>query len=143
MRLNISKKSKGFTLLEILIVLVIIAVLAGLAIPAYQATVEKSRGQEALQFLTSTKESLLRYHAQFNTYVGACFASTGGCVAPNVLDFDPNAAGGTGQTLIFTYTLPTLTANNFVITATRAGGGPVGTISLNAAGTVTKTGAQA
>ena len=40
-------KNRGFTLLELLIVTVILGVAAGLAIPAYNLTVEQSRGNEA------------------------------------------------------------------------------------------------
>jgi type IV pilus assembly protein PilE len=41
----------GFTLLELLLVLVILATLAGLAMPAYKDSAEKMRNVEALQNL--------------------------------------------------------------------------------------------
>jgi prepilin-type N-terminal cleavage/methylation domain-containing protein len=41
------KFQKGFTLIELMIVLIIIGVLATLAIQAYQSAIEKSRGAEA------------------------------------------------------------------------------------------------
>ncbi len=133
--LNLRKNRKGFTLLEILIVLVILAVLAGLAIPAYQAAVEKSRSQEALSSLAAARESVMRYFAVNNTYVGIpANLATG-------VDYDPNAAVG-GQTPIFAYTIGNLTANTYTITATRQGG-PVGTVTINQAGTVGRTGVYA
>ncbi len=132
--MRILKKTGGFTLLEILIVLVIVAVLAGLAVPSYQASVEKSRAQEALQGLSATRDAMLRYHAMNNTYVGAAFGSS-------ALDFDPNIAVG-GQTLIFTYAISGLAANTFTITATRQGG-PVGAVSIDQAGTVVRAGVYA
>ena len=46
MRLITAKR--GFTLVEIMITTVILAVVAALAIPAYTATVEQSRINEAL-----------------------------------------------------------------------------------------------
>ncbi len=134
LRLAILGNKKGFTLLEILIVLVIIAVLAGLAVPAYQAAVEKSRGQEALQGLTAARSAMLRYWTVGSTYVGAAFGVGN-------MDYNPNTVVG-GQTLIFTYALSNLGATTFTITATRQGG-PVGTITLNEAGTVGRTGVYA
>lgn len=77
------RSRRGFTLIELLIVLVVLGALAGLAIPAYISTVEKSRRQEALSALSSTRDSLLRAAAlNANTYPAIIdFGS---------LDFDPN-----------------------------------------------------
>ena len=133
--MKILRNARGFTLLEILIVLVIIAVLAGLAVPAYQASVEKSRAQEALQGLSAAREAMLRFHAANGTYVGAAFGAGN-------MDYDPNAIGTSGQTVIFSYTLSGLAASTFLITATRQGG-PVGTVTINQAGTVGRTGVYA
>ncbi len=136
--LNLRKNKKGFTLLEILIVLVIVAVLAGLAIPSYQGAVEKSRSQEALASLGAVRASMTRYFALNNTYVGATFT----CATP--LDFNPNIAAG-GQTLNFTYALSNLGAATFTVTATRVGGGAAAgsTVVVDQAGTVTRTGSYA
>ena len=45
------KKNSGFTLIEILTVIVILGVLAGLAVPVYVGQVEKARGSEAIDHL--------------------------------------------------------------------------------------------
>ncbi len=127
---------KGFTLIEILIVIIIVGVLAGLAVPVYQAQVTRAYRQEALQALGTTREALLRYFAQNNgTYVGAD-VSAGGCN----LDYCPNAAASGGQTKYFTYTIGNLDATTFTLTATGngTGNGPTNaqTVTLNQAGTV-------
>ena len=101
--------SKGFTLIEILIVIIILAVLAGLAIPMYRGTVEKARKAEALSVLSSMRQSELRYFAANNAYT-ATLAS---------LDYNPTTADTSGQTVHFTYTLPAATATTFTATATR------------------------
>lgn len=124
----------GFTLLEVLIVLVILAVLAGLAITSYQGLAEKARAKEARHSLMLARDSAIRYFTIANTYVGSTYTPG----QPGTLDFDPNIAVG-GQTVIFAYTISGLTANTFLITATRTGG-PVGTVSINQAGTLTYTG---
>ena len=122
---------KGFTLLELLIVIVILGVLAGLAIPAYQSAVEKARGQEALTSLSAGREAAVRFFALNNTYVGIANDLSN-------LDYNPNTVVG-GQTLLFAYAASNQGAATITITATRQGG-PVGTIAVNQAGTITKTG---
>jgi prepilin-type N-terminal cleavage/methylation domain-containing protein len=48
---------KGFTLLELMIVIIIIGVLATLGIMQYQATIEKSRGAEARSVISTLRNS--------------------------------------------------------------------------------------
>lgn len=126
------KNGKGFTLIEVLIVIIIIAVLAGLAIPLLVAQVEKSRNSEAWEHLGSTRSAALRFFAENNTYVGIPNSCTN-------LDYDPNANVG-NQTIHFSYRcsnqagLPTPT---ITITATRNGrdgGDGVGTLTLDQSG---------
>ena len=126
----------GFTLTEVLVAIVVIAVLAGLAVPMFQGTVERSRRAEAIQRLSATRASMLRYFAQNNTYVGATFAN---------IDYNPNANAG-GQTVHFAYALGGLAAATFTITATRNavnGGDGASTVTINQAGVVGGTGAFA
>ena len=115
---NVVKRMRnrsGFTLLEILIVIVILGVLAGLAIPVYQSTVEKSLKSEALQALGSTRQAAARYYALHNnSYANMTFA---------LLDFDPSAAGNFAGTQHFTYALSDVAAGTFTVTATRNGVG--------------------
>jgi prepilin-type N-terminal cleavage/methylation domain-containing protein len=57
------EKEKGFTLLELLMVVIIIAILASLALPQYIRATEKARASEALQLLGSLRSSQQRYRA--------------------------------------------------------------------------------
>ncbi len=64
------RSKKGFTLLELIMVIVIIAILATLAMPTYFKTVERSRIAEAKKILGMIRSSQLRYyaeHAKFTT----------------------------------------------------------------------------
>ena len=52
---------KGFTLVELLVVVLIIAILAAVALPQYTTAVERSRATEALTLLAAVAESAQRY----------------------------------------------------------------------------------
>jgi len=68
MRLN---QKSGFTLLEIIIVIIIVGVLASLALPRFFSTVEFSRSTEALASMSSVRGAIERcYLAQGGTYAG-------------------------------------------------------------------------
>lgn len=48
---GLSRRSAGFTLIELMIVLVIVAILMGVALPAYQGSMQKGRRSDARQAL--------------------------------------------------------------------------------------------
>jgi prepilin-type N-terminal cleavage/methylation domain-containing protein len=62
---------RAFTLLEMLMVVVIIGILATLAVPQYQRTVERASAAEALQNLAAIRSAQLRYSAQHNAFTVA------------------------------------------------------------------------
>lgn len=64
-------KNKGFTLFEILLMIVIIGALASIAIPNYQKAIEKSRKVEASNTLASIWAAEKRYHLDFETYTNS------------------------------------------------------------------------
>ena len=63
--------SKGFTLIEILIVVVVLGVMAGLAIPVYRNNVEQSKDDEAKVNLYAIYTAEKIYKANYGTYWGA------------------------------------------------------------------------
>lgn len=132
---RLSSDRSGFTLLELLIAVIIMIVLAGLALPMLQGTVERTRRAEALAQLTTARQSQLRFFVQNNAYTNN-FA---------LLDFNPNV-NPAGQTPHFTYAITAANATSFTITATRNavnGGDGASTVTINEAGVVGGTGAFA
>ena len=55
---------RGFTLLELLMVVVIMAILASIALPQYFRVVERSRAAQVMPLLASLRGSEIRFKAQ-------------------------------------------------------------------------------
>ncbi|MBN1587857.1 MAG: prepilin-type N-terminal cleavage/methylation domain-containing protein [Candidatus Omnitrophica bacterium] len=102
---------RGFTLLELMIVIVIVALIAGFAVPRYTRTVERSRQGEALRILGDIRQSEFRYAAEYGTYANQA-ELTGG-----VMDIDdPNNLANR----YFSYAIDAGASNAaFGLTATR------------------------
>ena len=116
--------SRGFTLIELMIVVVIVGVLGAIAYPAYQDSMRKSRRTDGQTALLQAVQVAERFFTQNNTYAGAPVA----------------AASDEGH-----YNLAFVgNATTFTITATPVGvqaGDPCGALGINQANV--KTGAMA
>ena len=68
---------KGFTLIEVMIVVAIVAILAAIAFPSYARYVEQARRADAKAALLDAAQRLERCHTQFGAYdnVACTFAA--------------------------------------------------------------------
>ena len=133
----IPKNNKGFTLLEIIIVVIIIGVLASLALPRFFSIVEFSRAQEALSGLATVRGGLERYYvSKGKTYN---LATTANIDTGDPLKGQPNAH--------FTIAVTAATAAGYTIVATRNtldGGASADTVTIiQSTGGITRSGTGA
>ena len=62
---------KGFTLLELIIVVIIIGILVSMALPKFISVAEKARAAEGKGMIGSLRNAQLRYYAQNSKYTAA------------------------------------------------------------------------
>lgn len=107
--------SRGFTLIELVVVIAIIGILAGIAYPAYQDHVTRARRAEVMSALSSAAAAFERFRAAGNfTYQNAC-VTTDGCPNPLANGAIPQDGGAP----LFLITTQLSNGNrNFILTAT-------------------------
>lgn len=122
------RKRRGFTLIELMVVVAIIGILAAIAFPSYQASVLKANRTDAKASLLNAAQLLDRCFTQFNAYDAT------GC--PDV--------EGPSQEGMYDITAPTLAAAAYTLTATgigrQANDDRCSTFTLTHRGTKTATG---
>ncbi|THF65890.1 prepilin-type N-terminal cleavage/methylation domain-containing protein [Pseudothauera nasutitermitis] len=124
-------RSRGFTLIEVMIVVVIVGILASIAYPSYQQHVLKTRRALATGCLLELSQFMERYYTTNMSYAGAALPNT-------------SCRGDLGNFYTFQFAANQPTATTYLINAVPQGAQQrdtlCGTLGLNHTGTRTEGG---
>lgn len=125
-KMNKKNDSKGFTLLEVMVVLVIVGILTTLAMPSYRRYVQQGKVVEAHSMLTTHRIKMEQSFQDNRTFVGACAAGTSTALPTSTTNFAVSCSN--------------LDVSTYTITATGAGGAAGFVFTVNQDGAKTTSG---
>ena len=132
-------RANGFTLMELMIVVVVMAILISLAYPAYDKFVRKARRGDAQSALTGLANTMQRYYTEqsASTFVGAAVGASG--IYPDKVPLD-------GTVKYYTLSISAQTVSAYTVNAApinAQAGDKCGTLTLNSTGVEGITGQDA
>ncbi|HWZ70198.1 MAG TPA: type IV pilin protein [Casimicrobiaceae bacterium] len=125
-------RSRGFTLLEVMIACAIVAILAAIAYPSYINSIQKSRRAEAKAALLGVASQMERFSTEKGTYATATLGTGVNAVYPNHT-----------ESSYYNLSLAPLTATTYTARAAPTGAqtaDPCGTLTYNEQGVKAVTG---
>ena len=125
-------RSRGFTLLEVMIACAIVAILAAIAYPSYKTSVQKSRRSDATTALLGVASQMERYSTEKGTYATATLGAGAGAVFANHT-----------ENSYYNLSLANLTATTYTVRAAPTGAqadDPCGTLTYTEQGVKGVTG---
>ncbi|RYH67235.1 MAG: prepilin-type N-terminal cleavage/methylation domain-containing protein [Alcaligenaceae bacterium] len=134
--IQLRQPDRGFTLIEVMIVVAIIAILSAIALPSYQEYVRRSKRADAQAVLMEAAQFMQRYYSANDRYTATAGTlateaeqTTGtGTAAQSILAggnlTQAPKPGGSGTSVPANYTIAVLAADNppsYTLQATRTG----------------------
>ena len=127
---------RGFTLIEVMVVVAIVAILASIAIPAYSSYVQRAKLSEAHSTLADLRVKMEQFFQDNRTYIGGACSPSGSaatqlkyftysCVAgtPTLSAYTLQAVAIDNNLLGLTYTVNESNTRATVVTASTAAAG--------------------
>lgn len=96
------KTQQGFSLIELLVVVGIVAILASIAMPMYSAYLVRGKVVEAQSILTSARVRMEQYYQDHRTYVGGEVLQSAGGACPDPTEYFNYACAATASTFTIT-----------------------------------------
>ena len=116
-------KQKGFTLIELMIVVAIIGILASVAIPAYQDYTAKAQVSEAFSLASSAKSAVSLYYAENGSFPTS--NADAGIAAATTINgtYVTSVTVGAAGAITILFAAPAVESGNSVILTPAANGG--------------------
>ena len=102
---RVDYRQQGFTLIELMIVVVVIGILSAVAMPAYTDYVKRGKAAEATSTLADLRIKMEQYFQDHQQYTNVSVAVLAPC------------SPGAGTTKYFTYSCTTQTVSTYTISA--------------------------
>lgn len=112
---RVGARRRGFTLIEMMIVVAVIGLLAAVALPSYQSSVKKARRADARSALATTAQMMERYSTEHGAS-GYQTASLSDVAGPTVV------AKSASENRYYLLSFSNLTATAFTLRAVPQGG---------------------
>jgi type IV pilus assembly protein PilE len=109
------RMSCGFTLIEMLITLVVLAILAAVVYPSFMDSIRKGRRSEAVASISAIQQAQERFRANRTSYASSL--TNGSSDSPPGLGLSATSSSG-----LYALSLSDVTALNYTVTATAASG---------------------
>ena len=124
--MKLSAAQKGFTLIELMVVIAIIATIAAIAYPSYMMYIQRMRLDNARGTMADTAQLMERYYAQHNTF---CDATNQTSCTPPTINWVQRSSGAGSQTNVvltdnnnYTFSVISVSPSSYVLRGTpRAG----------------------